>query len=161
MSNVVGAWRSIEVPQAPAALGAAASAELSDGELRYGELALQFAGAAGGAEPFTPEPFTLRSVTTRVSGEARVVAGSLVAAVLALEPGAEVAFTCDEALEYGVVACSGGIEYDNTPVPAGSCGRTQAGASTHAVANTSQERAYAVLLGGNPADRAGAARPSE
>ena len=163
MSNVVGAWSSIALPSRTDAVGG--RAEVSGTTLRFGELELDFEGPeASGA--FTPEPFTLRSVTTRVSGEAYVLAGSLfgqrsplelpaglTAAVLIVEPDAEIAFACDEELAYAMVACTEGLRFDNVAVPAGSFGRTRAGHATHAVTNTAAQQAVAVVLGGSPARR--------
>lgn len=163
MSNVVGAWSGIALPSRTDAVGG--RAEVAGTTLRFGELELDFEGPeASGA--FAPEPFTLRSVTTRVSGEAYVLAGSLfgqrsplelpdglTAAVLVVQPGAEVAFACDEELAYAMVACTEGLYFDNVAVPAGSFGRTRAGHATHAVKNTAAQRAVAVVLGGSPARR--------
>lgn len=161
MSNVVGAWSGIALPSRADAVGG--RAEVAGATLRFGELELDYDGPeASGA--FTPEPFTLRSVTTRVSGEAYVLASSLFgqrsplslpeglcAAVLVVEPGAEIAFTCDEELAYAMVACTEGLRFDNVAVPAGSFGRTREGFATHAVKNTSETQAVAVVLGGSPA----------
>ena len=161
MSNVVGAWSGIALPSRTDAVGG--RAEVAGTTLRFGELELDFEGPeASGA--FTPEPFTLRSVTTRVSGEAYVLAGSLFgqrsplslpeglcAAVLVVEPGAEIAFACDEELAYAMVACTEGLRFDNVAVPAGSFGRTRAGHATHAVTNNGDTQAVAVVLGSRPA----------
>lgn len=161
MNNVVGAWCGIALPsRAEAARG---PAEVAGTTVRFGELELDYEGPAGTGS-FTPEPFTLRSVTTRVSGEAYVLAGSLfgqrsplslpeglTAAVLVVEPGAEIAFACDEELAYAMVACTEGLRFDNVAVPAGSFGRTRAGHATHAVTNTAETQAVAVVLGSRPA----------
>ena len=75
------------------------------------------------------------------------------AAALVVEPGAEIAFTCDEELAYAMVACTEGLRFDNVAVPAGSFGRTREGFATHAVKNTAAQQAVAVVLGGSPARR--------
>lgn len=161
MNNVVGAWCGIALPsRADAAEGIV---EVAGTTVRFGELELDYEGPAASGS-FTPEPFTLRSVTTRVSGEAYVLAGSLFgqrsplllpeglcAAVLVVEPGAEIAFACDEELAYAMVSCTEGLCFDNVAVPAGSFGRTRAGHATHAVKNTATQQAVAVILGSRPA----------
>ncbi|OFP37983.1 hypothetical protein [Corynebacterium sp. HMSC071B10] len=161
MSNVVGAWSGIALPsRADASEGIV---EVAGTTVRFGELELDYEGPAASGS-FTPESFTLRSVTTRVSGEAYVLAGSLFgqrsplslpeglcAAVLVVEPGAEIAFACDEELAYAMVACTEGLRFDNVAVPAGSFGRTRAGHATHALKNTATQQAVAVVLGSRPA----------
>lgn len=177
-SNVVGAWCGIVLPERGEFAGESVALEPAEdvaagvSRLRFGALELEYVGGgdSAGAGEYQAEEFTLRSVTTRVSGRAHVLTGSffgqhpeaetgarISAAVLELEPEAEVAFTCDDSFEHAMVACTSGLQFDNVDVPAGSYGRTGAGHTTHAVKNTGRERAVAVLLGGNPADRAGAA----
>lgn len=119
--------------------------------------------ASGRLEVYAPETFTLRSVTTAVSGEARVFVGEvfgqtspvethtpLVAAELRLEPGAEVAMVLNEAFEYGLLAVTDGIEVQRVAVPRGEVGYTGTGNSTWGVKNTSGSPARAVILGGEP-----------
>ena len=163
ISNVVGAWCGIVLPpRADAVTVAGSLAEVAGSTVRFGGLELDYEGPSATGS-FTPEPFTLRSVTTRVSGKAYVLAGSLFgqhspldipeglsAAVLIVEPGAEIAFTCEDTLAYAMVACTEGLHFDNVAVPAGSFGRTRAGHTTHAVKNTADQQAVAVILGGRP-----------
>lgn len=114
-------------------------------------------------ELFAPQPFALRSVTTRVSGEARVfagemfgqtspveTAGDLVAAEIRVAPGAEIAFTLNPEFEYGLLAVSHGLRLQNVDVPAGEVTSTEAGTSTWGVKNTSEAWAHAVIFGGAP-----------
>ncbi|AQQ16330.1 hypothetical protein CGLAU_12010 [Corynebacterium glaucum] len=120
-------------------------------------------GASGRLEVYAPEVFTLRSVTTAVSGEARVFVGELfgqsspvethtplVAAELRLEPGTEVALVLNEAFEYGLLAVTDGIEVQRVAVPRGEVGYTGTGNKTWGVKNTSSTPARAVLFGGEP-----------
>lgn len=119
--------------------------------------------ASGRLEVYAPEVFTLRSVTTAVSGEARVIVGEMfgqtssvethtpvVAAELRLEPGAEVAMVLNEAFEYGLLAVTDGIEVQRVAVPRGEVGYTGTGNKTWGVKNTSSTPARAVLFGGEP-----------
>ena len=119
--------------------------------------------ASGMLEVYQPDPFTLRGVTTAVSGEARVFVGSmfgqtspvetfspLVAAELRIAPGAEIAVVLEESFEYGLLACTEGIAVQQVAVPYGSVGYTEPGARTLGVKNTSDDWARGVLLGGEP-----------
>lgn len=114
-------------------------------------------------EIYDPEPFTLRSVITKESGEARVFVGSmfgqtspveapaeLVAAELRIAPGAEIAMVLDERFEHGLLALDEGVQLQNTPVPVGEVGVTGAGTKTWGVKNTGGEWARAVVVGGLP-----------
>ncbi|GAA1179992.1 hypothetical protein GCM10009631_18670 [Corynebacterium glaucum] len=120
-------------------------------------------GASGRLEVYAPAVFTLRSVTTAVSGEARVFVGELfgqsspvethtplVAGELRLEPGAEVALVLNEAFEYGLLAVTDGIEVQRVAVPRGEVGYTGTGNKTWGIKNTSSTPARAVLFGGEP-----------
>lgn len=114
-------------------------------------------------EIFAPQPFALRSVTTRVSGEARVfaghmfgqtspvtTAGDLVAAEIRVAPGAEIAFTLNPDFEHGLLALSDGLKLQNVEVPRGEVASTEAGTATWGVKNASESWAYAVIFGGAP-----------
>lgn len=119
--------------------------------------------ASGMLEVYQPDPFTLRGVTTAISGEARVFVGSmfgqtspvetfnpLVAAELRLAPGAEIAVVLEETFEYGLLACTEGITIQQVAVPYGVVGCTAPGLRTLGVKNTSDDWARGVLLGGEP-----------
>lgn len=128
-----------------------------------GEQGVSQRSASGRLEVYAPEVFTLRSVTTAVTGEARVIVGEmfgqtspvetqtpLVAAELRLEPGAEVAMVLNEAFEYGLLAVTDGIEVQRVAVPRGEVGYTGTGNKTWGVKNTSSHPARAVIFGGEP-----------
>ncbi|WP_311342524.1 hypothetical protein [Corynebacterium riegelii] len=119
------------------------------------------AAAESTVEIYQPEPFTLRSVTTKPVGQARVFVGSmfgqtspvvppspLVAAEIRLAPGAEVAMTLEPDFEYGLLAASDEIALQNTPVPRGVVGYTDVGTATWGVKNLGNEEARAVIFGG-------------
>lgn len=124
------------------------------------------AGAGTGAgestvEIYQPDVFTLRSVTTKPVGQARVFVGSmfgqtspvvtpspLVAAEIRLSPGAEVAMTLEPDFEYGLLAVSDGLALQNTRVPRGVVGYTDVGTATWGVKNLGNEVAQAVIFGG-------------
>lgn len=124
------------------------------------------AGAGAGVgestvEIYQPDVFTLRSVTTKPVGQARVFVGSmfgqtspvvppspLVAAEIRLAPGAEVAMTLEPDFEYGLLAASDEIALQNTPVPRGVVGYTDVGTATWGVKNLGNEEARAVIFGG-------------
>jgi|GEM_PF-2380424 len=144
-SGAVGVCLDAVVPQSAGESGAS---EQSDG---------------GRLEVYAPEVFTLRSITTSVSGEAWVFVGELfgqsspvethtplVAAELQLEPGAEVAMVLNEAFEYGLLAVTDGIEVQRVAVPRGEVGYTGTGNKTWGVKNTSSSPARAVIFGGEP-----------
>lgn len=114
-------------------------------------------------EVVAPEPFALRSVTTRISGEARVfagqmfgqtspveTAGDLVAAEIRVAPGAEIAFTLNPEFEHGLLALSEGLRLQNVEVPRGEVASTEAGTATWGVKNASEAWAHAVIFGGAP-----------
>lgn len=118
---------------------------------------------SGALEIFAPEPFTLRSVTTAISGQARVLAGEmfgrasdieaftpLVAAELKIAPGAEIAMTLREDFEYGLIPTAAGVSVQNVEVPAGAVAYSAAGARTWGVRNASDSPVSAMLFGGVP-----------
>lgn len=121
------------------------------------------ADAEGTVEIFEPEIFTLRGVTTEISGEARVLAGTMfgrtspvatahpvVAAELRLAPGAEVAFTLEPNFEYGFLALADGCAVQNVDVPAGEVAYAEAGGRTWGVKNRATGWVRAVVFGGEP-----------
>lgn len=124
-------------------------------------------GAAGGTvEIFEPDPFTLRSVTTTVSGKANVLVGTmfgrtspvatyspLVAVKLLVAPNAEIALTLDPRFEYGLLTTFGAMAVQGVEVQAGTTAYRPAGAKTLGVINLTGQWSRAVLFGGAPAPR--------
>lgn len=119
--------------------------------------------ATASLEIFAPEPFALRSVTTAISGQARVLVGEmfgrssavqahspLVATHLRVAPGAEIAMTLRADFEYGLLPTAAGIAVQNTDVPAGAVAFAAAGGRTWGIRNASDAPVSAILLGGTP-----------
>ena len=155
---VVTSGGEVLVDVGSSAYGVQLDAVVGDGA---GSGASSGAAAESTVEIYQPEPFTLRSVTTKRVGQARVFVGSmfgqtspvvppspLVAAEIRLAPGAEVAMTLEPDFEYGLLAASDQIALQNTPVPRGVVGYTDVGTATWGVKNLGNEEARAVIFGG-------------
>lgn len=101
--------------------------------------------------PLTNEA-TLRVFLGELEGQRSPVEthSPLLGAQLRLAPGAEVTLSVDPAFEHGLLADASGLHLEGTELPARSVGYTGVGETQLRVANTSDEWAYALLIGGAP-----------
>ncbi|MCE7001152.1 pirin family protein [Saccharothrix sp. S26] len=104
-----------------------------------------------------PEPAALDGATARVflgtlAGRTSPVRTftPLLGAELVLEPGARLALDVDAAFEHGVLVDVGAVELAGTALARGTLGYVGVGVTTLDLANTTEEPARVVLLGGEP-----------
>ena len=171
-----GPWRSsiclqgLSVPY-DAPVGMASLTWRHDGALRtgddldraQGQMFIDAAALPARHQLADPEPFPLRSVTTRTAGEAFVFIGELfgrtgevetlepcVAAQMTIAPEIELAMTLNPEYEYAIIACDGDIDVNNASVVSHTHMIVGPGERTVGLENLSNHFTHVLVLGGLP-----------